>query len=293
MICVTGAGGTVGSEVVKQLEAAEAPLRAAYFSEEKAKAARSRGIDAVVIDFNRTETLRSGFQGCDELFLLGPNVPNQTELELNAVEAAKMVGVRHIVKLSMLGADEEAVSFAKTHRPVEKAIESSGLTWTFLRPNGFMQNVVTYMGETIRSGGVFYSSSGEAKISHVDVRDIAAVAVKALTEPGHERKVYTLTGPQALTYDEIASELSKVLGRTISHVNLPPSEMKGGMLAAGSPEWFVDSFLDLERYYGEQKASRIANDIKQVTGRDPIRFEQYVRDFAGSLKSASSAATDS
>src|SRR5262245_51143963 len=283
MICVTGAGGTVGSEVVKQLRAAKAAIRAAYFSKEKADAARASGIDSVIIDYNRSETLRAAFQGCDKLFLLGPNTQNQSELELNAVEAAKAAGVKHIVKLSMLGADEEAVSFAKTHRPVEKAIESSGLDWTFLRPNGFMQNVVTYMGETIRSEGVFYSACGEAKISHVDVRDIAAVAVKALTEPGHERMAYVLTGPQALTYDEIAAKLWYVLGRTINHINLAPSDMKGGMLAAGTPEWYADMLLDLERYYREQEASLIAKDIKQVTGRDPIPFEKYAREAAPSL----------
>jgi uncharacterized protein YbjT (DUF2867 family) len=180
-------------------------------------------------------------------------------------------------------ADEEGYLLAKIHRAVEKAIESSGLKWTFLRPNGFMQNVVNYMGETIRSEGAFYSSTGDAKISHVDVRDIAAVAVKTLTEPGHEGKVYTLTGPQALSYSDLAAEVSKVLGRPIRHVDLSPSDLKGGMLAQGNPEWLADLLLDLERYFGEEKASTITDDIRRVTGREPIRFEQYARDSGSSL----------
>jgi uncharacterized protein YbjT (DUF2867 family) len=286
MICVTGAGGTVGSEIIKQLEAAKIPFCAAYFSKEKADAARARGIGAVIIDYSRLEILRAAFQGSDKLFLLGPSASNQTQLELNAVEAAKAVGVSHIVKLSVWRADEEAYILAKIHRPVEKAIESSGMAWTFLRPNGFMQNIVTYMGETIKSEGAFYSASGQAKISHVDVRDIAAVAVKALTEPGHEGKAYTLSGPEALTYDYIATELTKVLGRSIRHISLSPSDLKSGMIAAGSPEEFADVLLDLEHYYREQQASHITNDIKQVTGREPKRFEQYARDYASSLKSA-------
>ena len=286
MICVTGAGGTVGSEVVKQLKEAKVPVRGAYFSQAKADAARSKGIDAVTIDYRSPETLRTAFTGCDKLFLLGPNTENQAQLELNAVEAAKAAGVAHIVKLSVLGADEETFSFAKIHRTVEKGIESSGLDWTFLRPNSFMQNVVTYMGDTIRSDNAFYGASGEGKISHVDVRDIAAVAVKALTEPGHERKAYVLTGSEALTLDEVAKELSKVLGRTINHVDLSPDQLKGGMLAAGTPEWFADRLLDLDRIYREQQASIITGDIKKVTGRDPIRFEQYARDCTSSLNSA-------
>ncbi len=284
MICIIGAGGTVGSELTRQLESENARFRAAYFSRQKADAARARGIDAVVVDYDRPETLRAAFQGCDKLFLLGPNAPNQTELELNAVDAAKTAGLRHIVKQSVLGAAEEAFSLAKIHRPVERAIEASGIAWTFLRPNSFMQNVVTYMGETIRNEGVFYSASGEAKISHVDVRDIAAVAVKVLIESTHEGRAYTLTGPEALTYDELAIELSQVLERRISHISLSPSDLRSGMLAQGMPEEIADRMLDLERYYREEQASGITNDIRQVIGRNPRRFSAYARDSASSLQ---------
>ncbi|MGB5998845.1 MAG: SDR family oxidoreductase [Thermoanaerobaculia bacterium] len=280
MICVTGASGTLSTEVIRQLESAKAPFRGAYFSDKKAEAARESGIEAVIIDYDRPETLRAGFQGCDRLFLLGPNAPNQWELERNAVEAAKAAGVRHIVKQSVLGAAEESFSLAKVHRQVEKAIESSGLAWTFLRPNSFMQNAVTFMGETIRAEGAFYSASGEAKVSHVDVRDIASVAVKVLTGENHDGKAYTLSGPEALTYDELAGELSKVLGRPISHINLSPSELKSGMLAAGMPEAIADRLLDLDRFFREDGASFITDDFKQVTGREPGRLADYVRETA-------------
>ena len=286
MICITGAGGTVGREVVKQLEVAKVPFRVAYFSREKVNAALQKGMEAVIIDYNHPETLRAAFQGCDKLFLLGPNALNQTQLELNAVEAAKAVGVRYIVKQSVMGAEDEAFSLALVHRPVEKAIESSGMAWTFLRPNSFMQNVVTFMSETIKAESAFYSASGEAKIAHVDVRDIAAVAVKALTEPIHMGQAYTLTGPESLTYDELAKELSEVLGRSISHISLSPADLKHGMLAEGMPEALADRMLDLERYYREGQANRITNDIKQVTGHEPRRFEQYARDYASLLQSA-------
>lgn len=289
MILVTGAGGTVGSEVVNELQSANAPFRAGYFSKGKAESATARGIDAIIIDFNHPETVRAALQGIDKLFLVAPSVLNQTQLELNVVEAARALGVRHIVKLSVWRADEEAFVFAKVHRPVEKAIMSSGIAWTFLRPNGFMQDIVTFMGDTIRSEGVFYSATDGARISHVDVRDIAAVAGKALTESGHEGKVYTLSGPVALTYTEMALDLSKVLGRQISHINLSPSDLKSGMLAAGVPEEYADWLLDLERYYREAQASRITNDIQLVTGRAPRRFAQYARDCASLLQQTQAA----
>lgn len=289
MICITGAGGTVGRELVQQLELAKVSYRAAYFSQEKVEAALAKGIDAVTIDYNRPDTLRTAFKGCDKLFLLGPNTLNQTQLELNAVEVAKAVGVQYIVKQSVMGAEGEDFSLAKIHRPVEKAIESSGMAWTFLRPNSFMQNVVTFMSETIKAESAFYSASGEAKIAHVDVRDIAAVAVKALTESTHAGQAYTLTGSEAMTYDELANELSKVLGRSISHISLSPSDLKHGMLAEGMPEAIAERMLDLERYYRENRASLITNDIKQVTGHEPRRFAQYMQDYGLLLQSASAA----
>ena len=286
MICVTGAGGTVGSELIKQLDSVNAPFRPTYFSVEKAKAIRARGIDAAVIDYNRPDTLRAAYQGCDKLFLLGPNVENQTQLELNAVEAAERVGVRHIVKLSVMGAGDEAYAIALVHRSVEKAIESSGMTWTFLRPNSFMQNVVTYMSNTIKAESAFYSASGEGKISHVDVRDIVAVAVNALTGSNHIGKAYTLTGPDALTYDELANELSNAVGRLIRHISLPPADLKNAMLAEGMPAEIVDRMLDLERFYREGRAGHITHEIKQVIGRDPRRFARYAQEVATLLQPA-------
>jgi uncharacterized protein YbjT (DUF2867 family) len=277
MICVTGASGTLSSEIIRRLES---PFRAAYFSQERAEGARATGIESVVIDYNKPETLQQAFRGCDTVFLLGPNALNQTELEMNAVEAAKAAGVRRIVKQSVMGAAEEAYSLARIHRPVEKAIEASGMAWTFLRPNSFMQNTVTFMAQTIRAEGAFYSASGEARISHVDVRDLAAVAVHALIGPDGQGTIYTLTGPEALSYDDMAEELSRTLGRPISHINLPPVDLKAGMLAEGMPQAIADRMLDLERYFGENRASRITDDIRRVTGREPRRFAEYVRETA-------------
>lgn len=286
MIGVTGASGTVGSEVVRQLRAAEIAFRAVYRASADVEAARARGIDAIAADYRRPETLRAAFEGCDAVFLLGANAVDQTRLELNAVDAATAVGVRHIVKQSVMGAEAEDFSLARVHRPVERAIEASGATWTFLRANSFMQNVVTYMAPPIRSEGVFFSASGPARISHVDVRDLAAVAVHALTRRGHEGRAYTLTGPEALTYDEIASELSRAIGRPIAHIDLPPSDLRNGLLAQGLGEQLADRMLDLERYFREDRASRISDDVREVTGHEPGRFAAYAIDCATALQAA-------
>lgn len=284
MILVTGASGTLGREVVRALQAANIPFRAAYHTPSKAEAARARGIDALTLDFAQPATLKGAFAGSDKLFLLGPPVPEQTRLELTAVEAAREAGVAHVVKLSTLGAAEEAFLIAKVHRPAEVALEASGVAWTFLRPNSFMQNALTEMGETIRAENALYSASGDGKISHIDARDIAEVAVRALTETGHEGRAYDLTGPEALAYDDYALELSSALGRPIRHVNLPPEVLGRSLSDAGLPDDFVAWLVDLERFYREGGASAVSHDFERVTGRKPRRFAQFARDHAALLR---------
>jgi uncharacterized protein YbjT (DUF2867 family) len=249
MILVTGAGGTVGSEVVRQLKGV--PFRAAFHSQAKADAARANGIGAVLIDYERPETLDAAFAGVEKLFLLSSS---NTQQELAAVDAAKRAGVKHIIKLSVIGAGSEDYSFAHVHRPVEEAIEASGIAWTHLRPNGFMDNMHNFM------------------------RGTAAVAVKALTEAGHESKAYTITGPEALTYGEIATKIGAASGREVSYVPVADADMKSALVGQGAPEAYADAFVDLQRFYRGGVASRVSNDVKNVTGREPITFDEYANE---------------
>ena len=277
MILVTGASGTVGSEVVKALGGRSAGVRAGYRTRPQNVPA---GVESVKLDYERPETIRPALQGVDTLFLLS----NTVEPERKVVDEAKRAGVKRIVKLSVIGAAEEGFTFARWHRAVEKHIEASGLGWTFLRPNGFMQNVVTYMGETIRSQSAIYSPAGNAAASHVDARDVGAVGARVLTDKGHEGKAYELTGPAALTYGQIAEILSRVLGRTIGYVPISPEQYRQAAVAAGTPEGYADALVDLNRYYLEGKASVVTPSVRQLTGRDAIPFEQFARDYADKLR---------
>ncbi len=286
MILITGAGGTVGSEVLKQLRQRGAAVRAGFHSPKKAEQARTKGIDAVVLDFADRASIAAALKGVDHVFLLGATAPNQSELEINVVEEAKKAGVGHIVKLSVLGAPAEKLTFARWHRAVEKAIEKSGVVYTFLRANEFMQNFVNYHAEPIRSQGAIYLPARDARISMIDVRDIAAVAVEALTELGHEGKAYDLTGPEALSHSDVAQKLSAATGRAIQYVDIPVEAFRQGALSSGIPEFYVDALADLYRFYVEGSAQHVTGDVEKVTGRKPRTFDDFAREHASAFRSA-------
>jgi uncharacterized protein YbjT (DUF2867 family) len=169
---------------------------------------------------------------------------------------------------------------------VEKNIESSGITYTLLRCNEFMQNTINYYLPTIKSEGAFYLSTKDAKVSTVDVRDIAAVAAKALTAPGHENRAYDITGPEALTHEQVAQKLSAASGRQIKYVDIPPAAYKEGAVAAGIPAWYADLLLDLYQFYVAGRAQKVSNDVEHVTGRKARSFDEFAHDHAQAFKAA-------
>ena len=277
MILITGASGNIGSEVLRQAAAARLEVKAGYQSPDKA--ARSpAGVDTVVMDYTRPETIRRALEGIATLFLVGPPTRDVAELEGNVVRECARAGVAHIVKLSALGG--RGATFPSLHRDSEERIEASGIAWTFLRPNGFMQNFVTYSGHTIQTQNVFYAAQGNGAVSHVDVRDVGAAAVRVLSERGHEGRAYALTGPEALTNEQIAGILSRVSGREIRYVDLPPAELRKALVGAGMPEWSADALLDLQRLYREGGATRVEGSVEHLTGRRPTGFEPFARDHA-------------
>jgi uncharacterized protein YbjT (DUF2867 family) len=276
MILITGASGNVGKEVLKQIAQTGVEVRAAFQSVSQAAGAPS-GVEIVELDYNQAETLQTALKGVDRVFLVGPPTAQLPALERKAMEAIAQSGVRQVVKLSAMGG-REAI-FPRQHAESEEYIQATGVPYTFLRPNGFMQNMVNYNAPTINTQSAFYGSEGDGRVSHIDIRDIAAVAVKALIEDGHVGKAYTLTGPEALTNKEIAQILSDQLRREIRFVNLPPAQLKEALLSAGVPEWNANALLDLQRLYREGKAATVTRDVEQILGRKPISFAEFFRDF--------------
>lgn len=288
MILITGASGNVGSEVLKQAAAARLELRSAYQSAEKANGA-PRGVETVILDYQKPETIRHALRGIDTVFLVGPPTANLPELEANVIDEAKRAGVRHLVKLSALGG-KQAI-FPSLHRQSEEKIEASGIPYTFLRPNGFMQNFVTYNAGTIKSQNTVYGCQEDGAVSHIDIRDVAAAIMAVLSGKGHQGRAYALTGPEALTQKQVAEKLSKATGREITYVDLPVSEVRKALLGSGMPEWSADAVLDLTRLYREGGASLVDPSVEQLMGRTRISFDQFARDYASAFRSEARAAS--
>ena len=273
MILITGASGNVGSEVLKQALAVGLKIRGTFQSADRAAKAPA-GLEGVM-DYAKPETIRPALHGVEKIFLVGPPIRDLPALEANFIKEARAAGRPHIVKLSALGGRESM--FASGHRDSEENIEASGLPYTFVRPNGFMQNLVNYNAATIGSQNAFYGCQGAGAVSVLDIRDIAAVAVIVLAATGHEGKSYALTGGEALTNGQIAKKISRVAGRKINYVDLPPAEFKKAILSGGMPEWSADALVDLQRLYREGKASLLTDDVERLTGRKPITFDMARR----------------
>jgi uncharacterized protein YbjT (DUF2867 family) len=276
MILITGASGTVGSEVVKAL-AGRTDVRAGYRTRPQNI---PEGVEPVALDYDRPETIPPALRGVQTLFLLS----NTVEPERRVVDEAKRAGVKRIVKLSVWRAAEEGYTFARWHRAAEKHIEASGLDWTFLRPTGFMHNFVNYMGETIRRESTFYSSARVGAVAHIDARDLGAVGAHVLVENGHEGQAYELTGPAALTYGQASVILSRILGREIRYLPISQDQYRQATVAAGIPADYADALVDLNRYYAEGKAADVSPAVRLITGREPITFEQFAKDYADRLR---------
>lgn len=279
MILVTGASGTVGREVLSAVQKPGKPVKAMYRSADDARNA-PQGVIAVIADFADKASLQKALQGIDTLFLVCSPIPQLVELESNVVDVCKPAGVGHVVLNSALGAGDYAQSFPSWHRNVEGKLKASGLAYTILRPNTFMQNIVAYNAASIRAQGAFYSAMGDAKISFIDVRDIATAAANILTgPPAHAGKIYELNGPQAFNYTEVAALIAKAAGRPVQFVNIPEEAQRKAMLELGMPAWQVDALLDLQRYYTmEKKGAEITPVLEQILGRPAIRMEQYLNE---------------
>jgi uncharacterized protein YbjT (DUF2867 family) len=274
-ILVTGATGSTGSALVERLVARGAPVTAMVRDASRAP----RGVPVAVADFDDAAAVAAALRGVRAAYLVTPSSERAQEQQERFAEAAAAAGVAHLVVLSQYAAVEDSpVRFLRYHAAVERRVRELGVGHTFLRPNLYFQGLLAFAG-MIREQGRFFAPIGGARVSAVDVRDIAEVAAAVLTEPGHVGRSYEITGPAAVTHAEIAAAIGAATGRPVEFADAPP-EAFAAALRGALPDWQVDGLLEDYAHYARGEAAAVSPAVAEVTGTPPRDVAAFARDHA-------------
>ncbi|MGB3788472.1 MAG: SDR family oxidoreductase [Phormidesmis sp.] len=277
-ILIAGATGTNGRALSERLAASGYSVRALVRNIQSAQSLAQPNVQLFKGDLNDPASLTSAFENVDRAFIATAIVPNTVELFQNFYNAAKATAGAHIVKFSALGAGDNARSVVQQqHTESDEALIASGLPYTILRPNSFYQNML-WSADSIRATGQFYLPFAEAKQSLVDVRDLAGVAFQAFTEAGHRGKIYELTGPESLSYHDVAQQLSTLIGKEVAYVPTSNEAALQGMLDSGMPEWTAKALAELYGVFATGDFANTNNNIQTITGQSATTFSAWANE---------------
>jgi uncharacterized protein YbjT (DUF2867 family) len=277
MILLTGVTGKTGGETARQLLAKGARLRAIVRNEAKAADLKAAGVELVVGDVADAETVGRALKGVEKAFLTLPNGRNQEVQEKQFADLAVAAGVQHLVKMSSM----EAVAHAETpipkaHWAVEEYIRASGIGWTMVKPNFFMQNLLS-SAAGIKANRKFSLPMGNGTTGMADIRDIAAVCAEVLTGKGHAGKSYEITGPEVLTFHDVADRFTAVLGVKIEYVPMPTDQFRERMKNVLEP-WHLNAVCELFREIAEIGLDHTTDTFRKLMGREPRSVTQFIQD---------------
>jgi len=273
MILVTGATGNVGSAAVRLLAAQHRPTRALV--RDPSRALRDGAVEIVTGDFDRPDTLDAAIRGIDTILLVSPAVPAQ---EIAVIDSAVRNGVTHLVKITSKASADSPVDRRRGQAQIEAHLETTGLAFTLLRANAYMQNLLA-LAPMIKQTGGFLMSAGDGKVGMIDARDVAAAAVAVAAAPGsHASKTYWLTGPGLITYTDVARELTDTLGRAVEYRQISPAEHRAVMIQAGVPEAVAMSNAQAFGLIAEGDAAWLSDDVESITGTAPRSLHAFIAD---------------
>jgi uncharacterized protein YbjT (DUF2867 family) len=270
-ILVTTPNGKGGSEVVKQLVAHGVPVRAGVHNMKHASSLQ--GAEVVHFDFADEASVKRALEAVGALYLAVPSTM-AAELPKRVIDLAKAAGIKRVVQLSAMGVENSDTPL----RQIEQHLESSGLEYTILRSTWFFQNFNAGQREYIRQANAIIEPSGDGRTAFIDTRDIAAVAVKALTEDGHHGKAYGLTGSRALSRAEVAEAISKATGKTVTYQSLTDDEFRAQTVREQWPAEIANQMGWLYGMVRQGWTQTVTETVQQVLNREPISLEQYAQD---------------
>jgi uncharacterized protein YbjT (DUF2867 family) len=280
MILVIGGRSKIGSALIDELLTKGEPVRALVRSGED-KGSLPESVAAVTGDLADLDSLRLAVEGVDRLFLLCGPIRDAVALNRNAIDVAKEAGVRLLVRSSILGSDSSSsATFVRDHGSCDAYLAESGVPHAVVRPNLFMQNVPENTIPSIDADGNFYVNAGNARISFTDTRDVAAVAATLLSEPRHEDRIYEVTGPEALSYHDVATKLSQALGHKVTYIDAPDEAIRAALLGFGMDDWLVGALVDLYQDYQRSGtdgyATQVTDTVERLTGRPARSLDQLL-----------------
>ena len=276
-VLVSGATGNTGAALVERLLPRRVSVRAMVRTPAAAARFDNTAATPVVADFDDPGAVAAALTGVERAYLVTPSSERAQAQQLRFAELAATAGVRHLVKLSQFAAAADSpVRFLRYHAAVEQHIRGLGIGWTFLRPNLYLQGLLAMAGP-IRSQGRFFAPIGDARVSAVDVRDIADVAAAVLTEPGHDGATYSITGPAAVTHAEIAVAIGQATGRPVTFIDVPPAVF-AEQLSHVLPAWQVEGLIEDYAHYARGEAAAVHDAVASVTGHAPRTIAEFARD---------------
>jgi uncharacterized protein YbjT (DUF2867 family) len=279
-VLVTGATGRVGSHVVRELLQRGASVRA--FVRETVRAAEllGDGVELAPGDFADAASVRRAVAGVDGVFLACANDGRQVAYETGVVDAAAATGVRRIVKLSALGAEVGSpVAFWDWHGRIEAHLWASGVPAVVLRPTFNMTNLLG-SAEQVRQAGSLFAPADGARVAMIDPRDVAATAAVALIQGGHDGKTYALTGPEAITFERVAEELSAVAGQPIRFVAVPDEAAQHALTGSGMPEFVAQEIVRVFGILRRGDQDWTTDTVRTLIGRQPHSFTRFASEYA-------------
>jgi uncharacterized protein YbjT (DUF2867 family) len=283
-ILVLGATGNTGSEVVRQLSDINAEFGIMARNE---NAAEKLGLTAEQVrigNYDNVDAMTAAMQGIEKIYVAMPAHPDNLVWTENVVAAAKAANIRQIVKLSGMGAKADAGSeIIRTHVATDDVVKASGIDYTIVQPNSFFQNLYGSLA-IINAMGKFFLPLANAKQSVIDVRDVAAVVVTALTQSGHENQTYLISGPEALTFTEQAEILSQAAGKEIEYVAVPEEAAAAAMKEAGMDNWLAEKLAEIMAWFSEGHYAEVTDTVEKVTGNKPRNFRDFAAEFAYSVE---------
>lgn len=277
MILLTGVTGKTGGETARQLLGKGATLRALVRDEGKAAALKTAGVELVVGDASDPDAVKRALAGVEKAFLTLPNGRDQEAQEKQFADLAVAAGVQHLVKMSSM----EAVPHAKTpipkaHWAVEEHIRASGLAWTMVKPNFFMQNLLS-SAAGIKANRRFSLPMGNGTTGMADIRDIGAACAEVLAGRGHEGKNYEITGPEVLTFHDVADRFTAVLGEKVEYLPMPMDQFRERVKNILEP-WHLNAVCELFQEIAEIGLDHTTDTFRKLTGREPRSVTQFIED---------------